>query len=95
MLVLQPGLAVRVPWEQQHCQQGTGEAAGSWLDGPWSRGGVCEKAGPEVRTFGGGGGGYQKGFKEETSSFTASFRVPGESLWIQVPAALVEGIRVE
>lgn len=37
-------------------------------------------------------GGLPEGFKEETSLFTASFRVPGECLWIQVPAALVEGL---
>lgn len=42
-----------------------------------------------MRTLGWGGG-LPEGFKEGTSSFTASFSVPGE--WIQVPAALVEGL---
>jgi len=87
----QPGLAVQAPWEPQRCRQGAGEEAGSCLDGPWSRGEVCGEGGPEVRTLGGGGG-LPEGFKEETSSFTASFRVPGECLWIQVPAALVGGV---
>lgn len=40
--------------------------------------------GKEVR-----GEGTTRWFKEETSSFTALFRVPGECLWIQVSAALV------
>lgn len=30
----QPGLAVQVPWEQQHCQQGAGKEARSWLCPP-------------------------------------------------------------
>lgn len=91
VLVLQPGLAVRVPWEQQHCQQGTGEAAGSWLDGPWSRGGVCEKGGPEVRTFGEGGAATRRVLKRKPlrSQLHSGFpeRVSGfrcQQLWLRV-----------
>lgn len=43
----------------------------------------------ERRCRGEGVEGLPDGFKEETSSFTALFRVPGECLWIQVSAALV------
>lgn len=43
----------------------------------------------ERRCRGEGVEGLPDGCKEETSSFTALFRVPGECLWIQVSAALV------
>lgn len=67
----QLGLAVQVPWEQQHGQQGAGEEARSWLCPLSEPGRGLQKGGPEVRLF---WGGLSDRFKEETSLFTASFR---------------------